>query len=112
MTRRPAEETDMREPEALSPAPSVTRMRISDCTTYLEPTPPGSEDPYIAVPGRKTFEDGHVPGADFLDLEGEFSDNTTWLCFHGEWAKDPSLPIESDRADATLGFGAPSAQAD
>ena len=27
----------------------------------------------------------------------------------GEWAKDPSLPIESDRADVTLVFGAPSA---
>ena len=28
-----------------------------DCTTYREPTPPSSDDPYIAVPGRKTFED-------------------------------------------------------
>ena len=51
------------------------------------------------MPGRKTFEDGHVPGTDFLDLQGEFSDNTTWLRFHGEWAKDHSLPIESDRAE-------------
>ncbi len=52
-----------------------------DCTTYLEPTPAGSAEPYIAVPGRKTFEDGHVPGADFLDLQGEFSDTATHLHF-------------------------------
>ena len=38
-------------------------LRVFDCTTYLEPTPAGSTEPYIAVPGRKTFEDGHVPGA-------------------------------------------------
>jgi thiosulfate/3-mercaptopyruvate sulfurtransferase len=25
------------------------------------------------VPGRDTFEAGHIPGADFLDLQGEFS---------------------------------------
>ena len=52
-----------------------------DCTTYLEPTPAGSAEPYVAVPGRKTFEDGHVPGADFLDLQGEFSDTATHLHF-------------------------------
>jgi thiosulfate/3-mercaptopyruvate sulfurtransferase len=54
---------------------------VFDCTTYLEPTPAGSDEPYIAVPGRKTFEDGHVPGADFLDLQGEFSDRDTHLHF-------------------------------
>jgi thiosulfate/3-mercaptopyruvate sulfurtransferase len=54
---------------------------VYDCTTYLEPTPPGSEDPYIAVPGRRTFGEAHIPGADFLDLQGEFSDETTRLRF-------------------------------
>ncbi|MBR0827379.1 sulfurtransferase [Bradyrhizobium manausense] len=49
-------------------------LRISDCTTYNEPVPPGSDVPYRAVPGDKTFEAGHIPGADFLDLQGEFSD--------------------------------------
>jgi thiosulfate/3-mercaptopyruvate sulfurtransferase len=33
------------------------------------------------VPGRQTFEAGHIPGADFLDLQGEFSDQTTPLRF-------------------------------
>src|SRR5712675_911029 len=56
-------------------------LRVFDCTTYLDPTPAGSAEPYIAVPGRKTFEDGHVPGADFLDLQGEFSDTGTHLHF-------------------------------
>jgi thiosulfate/3-mercaptopyruvate sulfurtransferase len=56
-------------------------LRLFDCTTYLEPAPAGSDVPYIAVPGRHTFEAGHVPGADFLDLQGEFSDSSTELRF-------------------------------
>jgi len=56
-------------------------LRVFDCTTWLDPAPAGSAEPYIAVPGRKTFEDGHVPGADFLDLQGEFSDTGTHLHF-------------------------------
>ena len=51
-------------------------LRIYDCTTYNEPVPPGSDVPYRAVPGDKTFEAGHIPGADFLDLQGEFSDTS------------------------------------
>ncbi|MDA9437187.1 sulfurtransferase [Bradyrhizobium sp. CCBAU 51627] len=49
-------------------------LRLYDCTTYLEPAPSGSDMPYRAVPGDKTFAAGHIPGADFLDLQGEFSD--------------------------------------
>ena len=77
----------MREPQALirtdqlAAALGQANLRIYDCTTYLEPTPPGSDDPYIAVPGRRTFEEAHIPGADFLDLQGEFSDETTRLRF-------------------------------
>ena len=51
-------------------------LRLFDCTTYLEPAPEGSGQPYLAVPGRQTFEAGHIPGADFLDLQGEFSDTS------------------------------------
>ena len=56
-------------------------LRLFDCTTYLEPAPAGSGIPYIAVPGRKTFEAAHIPGADYLDLQGEFSDQNTELRF-------------------------------
>jgi thiosulfate/3-mercaptopyruvate sulfurtransferase len=56
-------------------------VRLFDCTTYLEYQPAGSDIPYVAVPGRHTFEAGHIPGADFLDLQGEFSDQNTALRF-------------------------------
>jgi thiosulfate/3-mercaptopyruvate sulfurtransferase len=56
-------------------------LRLFDCTTYLEPAPEGSNVPYIAVPGDQTFAAGHIPGADFLDLQGEFSDSSTGLRF-------------------------------
>jgi thiosulfate/3-mercaptopyruvate sulfurtransferase len=77
----------MREPNALIRTDALARdlghrlLRVYDCTTYLEPTPPGSDDPYIAVPGRSSFEAAHIPGADFLDLQGEFSDPATRLRF-------------------------------
>ena len=77
----------MRDPQTLMSTTDLAsllgqpRLRVYDCTTYLETPPPGSDDPYIAVPGRRTFEEAHIPGADFLDLQGEFSDQTTRLRF-------------------------------
>ena len=56
-------------------------LRLFDCTTYLEYQPEGSGIPYIAVPGRHSFEAAHIPGAGFLDLQGEFSDQSTELRF-------------------------------
>src|SRR3981189_2997552 len=56
-------------------------LRLFDCTTYLEYQPAGSDIPYVAVPGRHTFEAGHIPGADFLDLQDEFCDQNTKLHF-------------------------------
>lgn len=56
-------------------------LRLFDCTTYLEPAPAGSSAPYIVVSGRQTFEAGHLPGANFLDLQAEFSDSRTELRF-------------------------------
>jgi len=77
----------MREPDALMSTEALARalggdaLRVYDCTTYLEPAPPGSDQPYLVVPGRATFEAAHIPGADFLDLQGEFSDAGTRLRF-------------------------------
>jgi thiosulfate/3-mercaptopyruvate sulfurtransferase len=56
-------------------------LRLYDCTTYIEPAPRGSDLPYLVVSGRKTFEDSHIPGADFLDLQREFSESATRLNF-------------------------------
>ena len=66
---------------SLAAPPGDPSLRVFDCTTYLEPAPAGSHEPYVAVAGRKTFEEGHVPGADFLDLQGEFSATGTPLHF-------------------------------
>ena len=56
-------------------------LRLFDCTTYLEPAPEGSEVPYIVASGIGTFEAAHVASADYLDLQGEFSDALTRLRF-------------------------------
>ena len=77
----------MREPQALITTDALAKilgqpdLRVYDCTTYLDPTPEGSADPYIARPGTQSFEAGHISGADFLDLQGEFSDQGTRLRF-------------------------------
>lgn len=72
-------------------------LRIYDCTTYLAPAPPGSDDPYLTVSGRKSFEEAHIPGANFLDLQGEFSDGATRLRF--------MMPTEAELARAFAHHG-------
>jgi thiosulfate/3-mercaptopyruvate sulfurtransferase len=101
-------EVQMRDPKALIGTEELAGilnqpdLRIYDCTTYLEPTPAGSDDPYIAVPGRHTFEEAHIPGADFLDLQGEFSDVTTRLRF----MMPPVAQLEAAFSRHGLGNGA------
>jgi thiosulfate/3-mercaptopyruvate sulfurtransferase len=43
-------------------------LRVIDATVFLDP------DSWEANTGRTTFLDGHIPGADFIDLIGELSD--------------------------------------
>lgn len=48
-------------------------LRILDCTVHLlyDNVPPGV--PYRVKSGREDFDRGHIPGADFVDLQGELS---------------------------------------
>ena len=71
-------------------------LRIFDCTTYLRPRPEGG---YNAESGRANYDKGHIPGAGFLDLGGELSDQTSDLRF--------TLPPldELTRAFAAKGIG-------
>lgn len=56
-------------------------LRIFDCTTHLQPAEPGSDVPYNVVSGKADYDAGHIPGAGFIDIQGELSDNGTKLRF-------------------------------
>lgn len=51
---------------------------ILDCTTHLLPDP---KITYQVVPGRQDFERGHIPGAQFADVQGDLSDQNQRLRF-------------------------------
>jgi thiosulfate/3-mercaptopyruvate sulfurtransferase len=57
------------------------QLRIFDCTTYLLPADETTDAPYRVESGRADYDKGHIPGAGFLDLQGELSDNDTRLRF-------------------------------
>jgi thiosulfate/3-mercaptopyruvate sulfurtransferase len=46
-------------------------IRIYDCTTHLLPHPTKA---YTVGSGREDYDKGHIPGADFLDIQEELSD--------------------------------------
>lgn len=77
----------MHDPNALVDTSQLAAMlgdpalRIFDCTTWLDPQPAGGDQPYIARSGRDSFEEAHIPGAGFLDLQGAFSEPSTRLLF-------------------------------
>lgn len=77
----------MRDPNALITTDQLQAqlgdpaLRLYDCTTTTVPPPPGEDVPYVAVSGRPAFEQAHIPGADYLDIQGEFSRNDTKLRF-------------------------------
>ena len=49
-------------------------LRIFDCTTCLR-YEEGTGRPYRVESGRADWEAAHIPGADHLDLQAEFSDD-------------------------------------
>lgn len=46
-------------------------VRIFDCTTYL--VAPDEQSAYTVVSGHEDYLNGHIPGAAYLDLQGELS---------------------------------------
>lgn len=67
---------------------------VLDCTTHLIPDP---KITYTVKSGREDFEKGHIPGAQFLDLQEDLSDQSTPLRF--------MLPNAADFAAAMGRFG-------
>src|SRR5947207_15653464 len=59
------------ETDALEQQLDDPELRILDCTTHLIPDP---NITYQIVPGRAAFEKGHIPGGQFVDLQGDLSD--------------------------------------
>ena len=86
--------------EALAAHLGQPNLRIYDCTTYNNPPPPGVEEPYIPLPGLATFREAHIPGADFLDLQGEFSDKS-----QRHWFMMPKDVSQLEAAFARHGIG-------
>ena len=53
-------------------------VRVFETTVFLRPRDGGG---FQVEPGRAEYESGHVPGAGFVDLQGDFSDNDHNLRF-------------------------------
>jgi thiosulfate/3-mercaptopyruvate sulfurtransferase len=86
--------------EALAARLGQPNLRVYDCTTYNNPPPPGVDEPYIPLPGLATFREAHIPGADFLDLQGEFSDKS-----QRHWFMMPKDVAQLEAAFARHGIG-------
>jgi thiosulfate/3-mercaptopyruvate sulfurtransferase len=69
-------------------------LRILDCTIHLIPNP---DIGYTVKPGREDFEKGHIPGAQFIDLQADLSAPHPRLRF--------MLPGAADFAAAIGRFG-------
>jgi thiosulfate/3-mercaptopyruvate sulfurtransferase len=55
-------------------------LRVFDCTTHLR-YETGTGRPYRVESGRAHYDEGHIPGSAFLDLQGELSDNSARFNF-------------------------------
>jgi thiosulfate/3-mercaptopyruvate sulfurtransferase len=67
---------------------------VFDCTTHLIPDP---KTTYQVKPGREDFEQGHIPGAQFVDMQQDVSDTSHSLRF--------MRPSPEDFAAAMRQFG-------
>jgi len=55
-------------------------LRVYDCTVYLLYAT-GPDRPYKVVSGRADYDDAHIPGSAFLDLQADLSDNASAFRF-------------------------------
>lgn len=69
-------------------------IRVYDCTTILRPDP---KQHFIVEAARDAYDEAHIPGAGFLDLQGTFSDQDSSLRF--------TLPSEQQFAAAASAAG-------
>ena len=67
-------------------------IRIYDCTTILHYTDDHPEKPYDVESGFESYKQSHLPGASFLDLQLDFSDQNSKYKF--------TLPDPQDLAKA------------
>src|SRR4051794_34675726 len=70
-------------------------LRIYDCTTYLY-YETGTGQPYRVESGRGDYQQGHIPGSAFLDLQGELSDPGSPDQLHDAGARRSGLPLRGD----------------
>ncbi len=82
------------ESEGLQAQLGDPELRIFDCTIHLIPNP---DIGYTVKPGREDFEKGQIPGAQFIDLQGDLSAPHPKLRF--------MLPSAEDFAAAMGRFG-------
>ena len=73
---------------------SDENVKVFDVTTVLTPDP---EQRYLLKSGRDTYEQSHIPGAGFLDLQNDYSDPSSALRF--------TLPTESAFSAAAAANG-------
>jgi len=85
------------ETEELATRLGEPNLVILDSTTHLIPDP---KITYTVKAGREDFEKGHVPGAQFVDLQADLSDNT------GRYGKLRFMLPSADEFAAAMGrFG-------
>ena len=57
------------------------KIRIFDCTTYLRYCDDNPLKPYDVVSGFDDYKSSHIPGASFLDLQKDLSENKSLYRF-------------------------------